>query len=123
MYVKPVLKLLTESEVISVETFEELLAANNDPLERFVKYKIGSAADADDVLQETRVAAFESFGALKDKSVFKAWLIGIARHKCADYCRERAKRTEIPLDSLRESRLVTGERFVHWYDCITDHVL
>lgn len=79
-------------------TFEELLIMNEPALERFVKFKISSKHDAEDVLQEVRLAAFRSFEKLRDESNFKAWLIGIARRKCADYFRSRT--FDVSLDAL-----------------------
>ena len=92
--------------------FEELLSGEMAALERFVRYRIARSHDAEDVLQEICIAAFKSFDSLQDKSLFKSWLIGIARHKCSDYFREKAKILEIPLDALRESVLAVGARGV-----------
>ena len=71
--------------------FEELLQAELPALERFVKFRIGSARDAEDVLQETCLAAWRNYGSLRDQSSFKPWLLGIARNKCKDYFREQAE--------------------------------
>lgn len=92
--------------------FDRLLQKEMTVLERFVKFRIGNAHDADDVLQETCMAAFKSFDELKDEGLFKPWLLGIARHKCNDYFREKAKSLEIPIDELRESVLSYGVRGV-----------
>ena len=96
------------SEVRVMGDFEELLRKNMPVLERFVRFRIGNAHDADDVLQETCIAAFKNFDGLKDESLFKPWLLGIARHKCNDYFREKAKCLEIPIDELHESALSYG---------------
>ena len=88
--------------------FEELLSGEMAALERFVRYRIARSYDAEDVLQEICIAAFKSFDSLQDKSLFKSWLIGIARHKCSDYFREKAKILEIPLDALSESAITVG---------------
>lgn len=92
--------------------FDRLLQKEMTVLERFVKFRIGNAHDADDVLQETCMAAFRSYDGLKDESLFKSWLLGISRHKCNDYFREKAKSLEIPIDELRESVLSYGVRGV-----------
>ena len=83
--------------------FDRLLQKELPVLERFVRFRISNAHDADDVLQETCIAAFRSFDGLKDESLFKSWLLGIARHKCTDYFREKAESLKIPIDELRES--------------------
>ncbi len=84
-------------------TFEELLREVEPALQRFVRFQIGNRQDAEDVLQETRLAAFRAFGALRDRQNFRAWIVEIARRKCADYYRGR--KPEIPLDELPENTL------------------
>ena len=80
--------------------FEGLLAEAEPALTRFVRFRIGRREDADDVLQEVRLAAFRGFAELKDESCFKAWLIGIARRKCADHF--RGSKDELPLEAALE---------------------
>ena len=84
-------------------TFEELLREVEPALQRFVRFQIEKKQDAEDVLQETRLAAFRSFGSLKDQQLFRAWIIGVARHKCADYYRTR--QPAVSLDELSEDTL------------------
>ncbi len=88
--------------------FEELLQAELPALERFVKFRIGSAQDAEDVLQEVCLAAWRNFESLRDTGSFKPWLLGIARNKCKDYFREQARRMELPLDALNEAVPAAG---------------
>lgn len=91
-----------------LDDFETLLAMHRPSVERYVKFRLPSAADADDVLQEIYLAAFLGFPALKSPDIFHAWLIGIARNKCADYFRRQAKQKELPLDSVPEAELSVG---------------
>ncbi|MDD4492948.1 MAG: sigma-70 family RNA polymerase sigma factor [Eubacteriales bacterium] len=91
-----------------MDEFEKLLCENRSVLERFVKFRLPSSFDADDVLQEIYMAANAKFATLNDKSCFKAWIIGIARNKCNDYYRRRAKAMEIPIDEVSESSLSYG---------------
>ena len=71
--------------------FELLLQKDLASLQRYVNFKISNRQDAEDIIQEVCLAATVKFHTLKDKSVFKAWLIGIANHKCNDYYRRKAK--------------------------------
>lgn len=87
---------------------EKLLQEHFAPLERFVNFKIGNRHDAEDLIQEVCLAATAKFSSLKDTSAFKAWLIGIAKHKCNDYYRKKAVHPQISLDALPESAFVTG---------------
>lgn len=88
--------------------FEELLQENIVPLERYVKFKIGDLYDAEDIIQEVCLAATAKFESLKNRSSFKAWLIGIASNKCKDYYRRKAKDMEIPIEDLSEAALHKG---------------
>ncbi len=90
-----------------MEEFELLLAKEQTSVERFVRFRINSKADADDVLQEIYITAYEKFSSLKSKDSFKAWLISIARNKCNDYFRGKAALSEITIDDLTE-KLSTG---------------
>ncbi len=88
-----------------MDEFEKLLCECRGAVERFVNFKLPSKFEADDVLQEVCIAASAKFDTLKDKSNFKAWIIGIARNKCNDYYRKRAKIMEIPLEEIKETKL------------------
>ena len=91
-----------------MEEFERLLMENRRAIERFVYYKLPSKWDADDVLQETCLTAQLKFPSLKDKTAFKAWILAIARNKCHDYFREKAKALDIALDDVSEDQFVYG---------------
>ena len=88
--------------------FETLAADNMPSLERFVKFRFGNLQDAEDILQEVLTAAYRGAETLSDETAFKPWILGIARNKCNDYFRAKAKRMEIPLESLDETALTTG---------------
>ena len=90
--------------------FEALLNAHKRAVERFVFFKISDRQDAEDLLQEVYLSAFQRFDTLKNKAQFKAWIISIARNKCNDYYRKSAKTAElinydIELASLPANRL------------------
>lgn len=88
-----------------MDDFEALLNAERIPVERYVRFRLNSRPDADDVLQEVYLAAYQKFPQLNNKSSFKAWLISIARNKCSDYFRKMSARLEIPIDTLTEKEL------------------
>ena len=86
----------------AMSKFEDLLFCNQLSVERFVKFRIPNVSDAEDILQEVFLTAFKNFGQLKTEASFKAWIIGIARHKCNDYFRGKSKDLEIPIEELNE---------------------
>ena len=63
--------------------FEALVHAYGRPLRGFLLRRVGPDA-ADDVLQETWLAAWAALPAFAGRSRFKAWLFAIAVHKAAD---------------------------------------
>lgn len=90
--------------------FEILLNECKNAVERFVWFKLSSKADADDILQETFLTAFQKFDTLADKTHFKAWIISIARNKCNDYYRRKSKSVDVSIDELTEQPL-TASRY------------
>ena len=83
-----------------MDEFEVLLAASKTPVERWLKAHIGNRADAEDVMQETYLAAFQGFSRLQNKASFLPWILSIARRKCADWYRVQAKNQMVLMDNL-----------------------
>lgn len=88
-----------------MDDFEKMLSEELVSIERFVRFKISSKADAEDVLQEVYFTASQRFSQLKSRDSFRAWMISIAKNKCSDYFRQKAVRLEIPIDELTEKEL------------------
>ena len=82
--------------------FEMLLGQVKKSVEYFVKCKISPIEDAQDILQETYLTAYQRFDQLKDRNAFKAWILSIARNKCNDHFRQKAAVLEIPLEDAEE---------------------
>ncbi|MBQ7957402.1 MAG: RNA polymerase sigma factor [Clostridia bacterium] len=83
--------------------FEKLIKAHYDAVERFVNYKIHVECDAQDVMQDVLLSAFENFGQLKNIQSFRPWIIGIARNKCNAYYRKKAKYDALHVNDFDES--------------------
>ncbi len=77
---------------------EELVAEHADALYRFVYHQVGGVVqDAEDIVQETFLAAVRQAGRFKGRSRLRTWLFSIASHKVADHWRRRRRRAELPL--------------------------
>lgn len=105
-----------------MDEFEELLSQSYPAVERFVKFRLTSEQDAEDILHEVYITAFQKFGLLRDKDSFKPWIISIARNKCNDYFRTKAKNLEIPIELLSESRLSYGRQGISEYTAVSDTI-
>ncbi len=53
---------------------------------------LGAQGDADDVTQETLLAAYEAFGDFRREGTLRAWLLGIARNKCLQQIERQRRR-------------------------------
>lgn len=51
---------------------------------------VGSQADAEDLTQETLLAAHDAFDGWRGEGSIRAWLFGIARRKCARHLESRS---------------------------------
>jgi RNA polymerase sigma-70 factor (ECF subfamily) len=67
------------------------LAAHRDYLYRFALAHLRDAARAEDVVQETLLAAVESRSAFSGKAQVRTWLTGILKHKIMDVFRRQAR--------------------------------
>jgi len=84
---------------MSIE-YEKLCQLHIPMLKRYLFHKISNHSDAEDILQDVLLSAYKGFEKLKNKDVFKSWIIGIASHKCVDYYKAKAKKLEISLDDI-----------------------
>ena len=91
-----------------MDEFEKQLEGVRIAVERFVRYRLPSREDADDVLQEVYLTAYQRFAQLKNKDSFKAWILSIARNKCKDYFRRQAARMEISIEELTRKEFAVG---------------
>ncbi|GAA0211956.1 RNA polymerase subunit sigma-70 [Actinomadura nitritigenes] len=84
----------TERSVGKIE-FGELLEAHRHELLVHCYRLLGSLTDAEDVLQETLLAAWRGFEGLQQRQAARAWLYRIATNRCLNAMRDRGRR--IPL--------------------------
>lgn len=110
----------SEGMPMMADDFAKLLEADRVSIERYVRFRIMSREDAEDVLQEVYLAAYQRFSQLKNRESFKPWLISIARNKCNDYFRANAARYEIPIDALDEKELSDGRHGVSELVTVTE---
>ncbi len=66
----------------------EWLNLYGDALYRFALYRVRDSFAAEDMVQETLLAAYKSYKKFSGKSTVKTWLTGILKHKIADYYRK-----------------------------------
>ena len=63
---------------------------------------LGSASDAEDVLQEVFLSAHRKLDGFRGDSALSTWLYRLATNQCLDYLRSRAARTSELTETLEE---------------------
>ena len=81
-----------------VDRFGELVSAHLDAIYRFHLRQTGNRATAEDLAQETFIAAHRSLAKLEDPARFRSWLYGIARHRALNHIARVASRQPLLLD-------------------------
>ncbi len=76
-----------------------LMRAYGQDVVRYCRALLGNAALAEDTRQRVFIEAYRDLDRVRENATFRAWLLGIARHRCAD-----ARRTAQRRDA-REARL------------------
>ena len=95
-----------ESEDLSAATVPVPTIEPNDRLSRMfaehyrrvlmAAYRVGgNMADAEDVAQETFLAAWRGLARFRGDAAFSTWLYGLARSRCADRARRAAVRPRL----------------------------
>ena len=93
-----------------MENFEGSWAEVQGPVSRYIRFRITNSQDAEDVFQEVMAAAALQYDKLSDPTRFKPWVLGIARHQCADWLRKKYRMNEVPLEAA-EHLLIIPPRF------------
>lgn len=78
-----------------VENPEKWVDLYGDYLYRFALYRVYEVAIAEDLVQETFLAALGSIKDFQRRSSIKTWLTGILKHKIIDYFRKKAREQSI----------------------------
>ena len=93
-----------------VPPFQTFLDANRAAVYRFMVVAVGPQ-DADDVFQETFVAALRAYPDLRDGSKLDRWILTIASRKALDHHRA-GRRRALPVAEVPDRSLV-GEPPMH----------
>jgi RNA polymerase sigma factor (sigma-70 family) len=81
--------------------FQRFLDEQRDSVWRFSVAMVGRQ-DADDVFQETFLAAMKAYPRLRANSNLQAWVLTIAHRKAMDHFRARKRRPDLPGEDMPE---------------------
>lgn len=99
-----------------IDNAEKWLEHYGDSLYQFAYARVRDAHTAEDLVQETFVAAIKSRDRFEQRSKVKTWLIGILKHKIIDYLRKASReRTYDDAGALYEDlRQESFDAVGHW---------
>lgn len=83
------------------QAFGELFEALSDQVYRFLKFRVKDPADAEDLLSQVFIDAWQSLPRFNTDQPFRPWLFSIARYKLIDFYR-RNRRRILPLEAVTE---------------------
>ncbi len=97
------------------ECFELLVRRYSQELFQFAYRCLGSAASAEDMVQETMLQVYQSAGSFDRKRRFRPWVFTIAANKIRDYLRSRRRHPEVSLDAStgNDTEVRFVDLFVH----------
>ena len=90
-----------------MEQFLELYEPVYKDLYRLAYYYLGNSQDAEDVVSETVLKAYEKFASLKKKEAFKNWIFKILVNQCMTYLRKKSAKdtAELTKEPVFEANL------------------
>lgn len=72
-----------------MEQFWELYELVYKDMYRLAYYYLGNAQDAEDVVGETVIKAYEKFASLRKKEAFKSWIFAVLVNQCKTFLRKK----------------------------------
>ncbi len=96
------------------EEVAQWLADHGDVLYRYALKRLGSRHIAEDLAQDTFVAALRSRSDFQRRSSVQTWLVGILRHKISDHLRQLSRQRERDVEIAAENTASTPFRNGHW---------
>lgn len=87
-----------------VDAFEELVLRHQGQVYRLALRMLGSAAEAEDVTQDSFLAAWRGLPRLRSEAAFGGWLYRLAFNRCLNVLRARRPVTELDPGTLRATR-------------------
>ncbi len=90
-----------------LSAFESIYRRHSTPMYNLAYRMVGNPSDAEDLLQEIFLLAFNKLSSYQGQSSLGTWLYRVATNRCLDHLRSRAKRYQNVTDSLDEKESLT----------------
>ena len=108
MHQIPDIEFIKDCQLGKKSSFRELVERHKDRVYTTVSRIVGNVHDAEDIAQETFIAAYKSIGSFDLSKRFAPWLMKIATNLSIDHLRQTKPRS-VPLDSLEATEIQLSE--------------
>ena len=113
-------RALTRARAGDEDAFRELTDPYRHELQLHCYRIVGSTQDAEDLLQETLLAAWRGLDEFEGRASMRSWLYRIATNRCLNALRARARR---PPESQADLSAPTGMAEPLWLEPYPDAML
>jgi len=102
-------KLIEAAQKFENWAFDELYRLYANKLYRFILFKVGDQAEADDLLAEVFVRVLKKIKTFQGTTVaaFSGWIYRVAQNMVIDYYRRQGKR---PVAPLEQAKMIVDEK-------------
>ena len=90
-----------------LSAFETIYQRHSSSMYNLAYRMVGNPSDAEDLLQEIFLLAFNKLSSYQGQSALGTWLYRVATNRCLDHLRSRAKRYQTMTDSIDEKESLT----------------
>lgn len=94
-----------------MEDIELFIKNESQAIHSYVYRIVANPEDAEDVVQDTLLAALNRVDAFEGKSTLKTWLFSIASHKAIDLLRKKSRWAENTMDVAKQAALSDAQFF------------
>jgi RNA polymerase sigma-70 factor (ECF subfamily) len=109
-----------------IGAFESLFAECEDDVQAYIFTLLPHWANAEDVLQRTRIVLWQKFAQFQPGSNFKAWALQVARYEVCNFRRrqrnDRLQFDDALVDSIAEVRTALADELEHRRTVLDDCV-
>ena len=95
-----------------MERFMMLYNTVYQDMYRFAYYYLGNPQDAEDVVSEAVLKAYEKFRTLKNEDAFKSWIFKILINQCNSFLRKNIKNKTYELPEESSYQIAFGDRMI-----------
>jgi RNA polymerase sigma-70 factor, ECF subfamily len=97
------------SSIVQASDTQQIWSEFSDRLRAFIRRRVDSAADAEDILQDVFLRIHRHAGSLERQERLVSWLFQVTRNAITDYYRAPVRRRELPVGAPPDLEQAAGQ--------------